>query len=61
MYYEEKYVKDIEESTKRLIQKIKEGDIEGAQTERDSLMDYFRKEIEWVVIQAAEGKVRKRK
>lgn len=61
MYYEEKYVKDIEESTKRLIQKIKEGDIEGAEVERDTLMDYFRKEIEWVVIQAAEGKVRKRK
>lgn len=61
MYYEEKYVKDIHQSTQRLIQKIKEGDIEGAKVERDILMDYFRKEIEWIVIQAAEGKVRKRK
>ena len=61
MYYEERWVKDIEETTQRLIQRIQANDIEGAKVEHTLLMDLFKKEIEWIVQQAIEGKIRKRK
>lgn len=61
MYYEEKYIQRINESTQRLIELIGANDIEGAKEEHTLLMELFKKEIQWIVQQCIEGKIRKRK
>jgi hypothetical protein len=61
MYYEEKYIQQINECTQRLIKGIEENDIEGAQREHTLLLELFRKELQWIATQVIEGKIRRRK
>ena len=61
MYYEEKYIQQINESTQRVIEAINSNDIEGAKREHTLLLELFRKEIQWIASQVIEGKIRKRK
>jgi hypothetical protein len=61
MYYEEKHVQQIIESTQRLIKRIEEGDVQAAERERDELFRLYRMELQWIANQCSEGKIRKRK
>ena len=61
MYYEEKYIQQINESTQRVIEAINSNDIEGGKREHTLLLELFRKEIQCIAFQVIEGKIRKRK
>ena len=61
MYYEEKHIEAINQTLKRLLQRVEEGDIRAAEEEREALFRLYRMELEWITTQVIEGKIRKRK
>jgi len=56
MWYKEKHIKEIKESSRRLMEGIQRGDREGSRKERDTLIELYRMELRWIIEQCIEGK-----
>lgn len=61
MWYKEKYIRDITESSRRLMESIQRGDREGSRKEKDTLIELYRMELRWIIEQCIGGKILKKK
>jgi hypothetical protein len=61
MWYKEKHIKEIKESSRRLMERIQRGDRERSREERDILIGLYREELRWIIEQCIEGKIKKKK